>query len=151
VTPIRWTRVGWFVIVYGVLVVVYLAGLFGPGGERLSAASRNPEEFVPLAWMCPAWGDYFAFFGIPLLVLSVAVVVVKQRRRSNARRAGFAGQYTGTLLAILLPVGAVLSLVVLGFALSGARIYGRIAEDSRAMLTEGELSHYDLNVPLDAP
>ncbi|MBE9566284.1 MAG: hypothetical protein IMF16_06020, partial [Proteobacteria bacterium] len=142
VTSIRWTRVGWFVIVYGVLVVVYLAGLFGPGGKRLMAMSRNPEELVPLAWMCPAWGDYFAFLGIPLLVLSVAGVVVKQRRRSNARRAGFAGQYTGTLLAILLPVGAVLSLVVLGFALSGARIYGRHAEDCRAMLTEGELRHY---------
>jgi len=151
VRPIRWTRVGWFVIVYGVLVAVYVAGLFGPGGERLSVTSKTPGDLIPLWWVCPAWGDYFAFLGIPLLVLSVAVVVVRQRRRSDAHIAGFAGQYTPTLLAILLPVGAVLSLVVLGLALSGTRISGQQAEMCRAVMAVGEMSYYDLNVPLNTP
>ncbi|MDH4179395.1 MAG: hypothetical protein OEV33_02710, partial [Armatimonadota bacterium] len=113
--------------------------------------SKTPGDLMPLRSVCPAWGDYFALLGIPLLVLSVAVVVVRQRRRSDGHTAGFAGQYTATLLAILLPIGAVLSLAVLGCALSGARISAQQTEMCRAMLTEGEMSYYGLNIPLNTP
>lgn len=146
-----WPRVGWLLIVWGCLATVYLAGIFGPGGRRLSVRSQVPGELMPEGWTCPVWGDYFAVMGLPLLLLSVALVVLLHREwRPEERPVGMLEHYLGTSAAVLLPLAALACLVTIGFAASRARLGSHDAERHLAIMEEGELAHYGLTIPLES-
>jgi hypothetical protein len=148
---ISWPRTGWLLIVWGCLATVYLAGIFGPGGRRLRVTSQVPGELMPEGWTCPVWGDYFAVVGLPVLLLSVALVILFHRdRHPEARPAGMLEHYLGTSAAVLLPLAALACLVTISFATSRARLRSHDAERHRAIMEEGELAHYGLTIPLES-
>jgi hypothetical protein len=146
---VAWSPIGWILVIYGCLAVVYVVGLYGSRGQRVNLGSESPNSPTPVSWTCPAWGDYFAVIGVPLILLCVAAIVMLHRRRHpEVRREGPVRQYVGTAAAVLLPVSALLCLSTGGFTVAGAAATHRQADVQRAIMEQGELKYYDLTVPL---
>ena len=146
---IPWPRIGWVLIVWGCLATVYLAGILGPGGRRLSLTSRVPGKLMPEHWLWPAWGDYFAVIGLPALLVSVALIVLLHRdRHPEARPVGMLQHCVGTWAAILLPVSALVCLVTVGLTDTVASVCHHGAERDHAIMEQGELAYYGLTVAL---
>jgi hypothetical protein len=143
---IEWSAIGWVAVMWACLAVVYVVGLYGARGHRFGVTPDPPDAFsMPTWWTCPAWGDYFAAIGVPLILLSVAAVVVLHRgRHPEARRVGPVRQYVATAVAVLLPVSALICLSAVGFTVAGAAAIHRQADVHRAVMEQGELRCYAL-------
>jgi hypothetical protein len=62
-------------------------------------------------------------------------------------RAGPVGHYVGTLLAVLLPLAALLSLAVLALAVPSAQRRKRATAINQAVIYRGEIAYYGLKLP----
>jgi len=145
IAPVRFSRVGWVVILAAILAVVFGAGLLSPTSLAFRSSS-SPGDFLRyLGYPLPDWGDLFVSIGLPLILLAVLVIVVMRRQRGR----GFAealGQYVATLIAVLLPVAALFCVALVGLAAAGARESLRQAALDRPIVEQGEIRYYGLEV-----
>jgi hypothetical protein len=154
VRPIEWPPWGWLVVMAACLAVVFVVGLIWPGGSPCDKAFRemwarmgwDPRDLGPGLGERP-WGHYFMLIGLPAMLVSALIVVLLHRRRSRDLHAGPVGHYVGTLLAVLLPLAALLSLAVLALAVPSAQRRKTGAAISQAVIYRGEIAYYGIKLP----
>lgn len=147
VAPVRWTRLGWVVLLGGCLATVCIVGLLLPYGQPLRSRV-SPDDFLTYAgWTLPPWGEYFSVIGLPMILLVVlAVVGLHHRRHPEDRPVGPIGHYVGTVIAVFLPLAALFCLIHLSLAGAVAREAATRAVIAEAIMEQGELVYYGLGV-----
>ena len=115
------------------------------GGAAVSAGlsslieSRGAEGTV--------MGSPMLLVGVQLGAVSLgvaAVVWLLRRRHREIREISFPRQYTGTLLAVLLPLAALGCLLVVGVAGSAARNATKLTRNWVGEIYQGELEYHHL-------
>jgi hypothetical protein len=120
VQPVRYPRWAWALLVFACVGMAFLEGLLR-------------REYARMFYM----------MGLPLSLSVVLIVVAVHRRWARPGGAvGFVGHYLGTVLAVLLPVCALLSLATLGLTVHTARESATYAK----AIERGEMDHYGLRV-----
>jgi hypothetical protein len=151
--PIRWPRVGWVLaflgslgtaLGYGALIQMRWQDREWPraGSDRLFSVVAGP--------VVGALG--LAVVLLPVIALSVvgtlglAVVLIRRRRHAEARHVGPVRSYVGTLLAVLLPFAALLSLLCLGLAVFTTVCANNWAAAQREVAYQGEMQYLHLQL-----
>ncbi len=156
VIPIQWPAWRWVLVVALCSAVVFLVGLVWTGAQ-LSSHVRTIRELSGLFKELGVneyrvglgerpWGAYSVVIGLPAILISLFVIVVAYRHRLEEKRAGLMGYYLGTLLSLLLPLTAVLSLACLLLAVPTAQAAGILAERNQAIIERGEVAYYGLKL-----
>jgi len=133
--PITWARWKWGVFILGcgaVSVVIAVAG-----------APKEP----PVPW--PAMlAMVFPAVTIPGVIIGAFVVAVLVRRGvDRSQRPGFGRQYVGTLLAVMLPVTALLLVTAVALLANAGRGMDRAVEHQKVLIYHGELAYHGLKPP----
>ena len=146
IAPVRCSRLEWTVLLLVILAVVFGAGLLFPDSLALLYPSAT-DDYVPyFGWTLLPWGEVFVVLGLPLILTAVLVVVAVKRRHSDHRSVGPIAQYVATLIAVLMPLAALLCLLLVGFTAATAHDAARQVEINEAMVQQGEIKYYGLEV-----
>jgi len=155
VRQISWLRWGWLLIVFACLGAVAATGLVWSGEPlllRSSPAWQRLQELAqllgaespPVPWSLRPWGGYFVVIGLPLLAVTTLMgVLLHRRRHPEARGVGPLRQWLGTLLPLLVPLTALLSIGTLALAISSSVAARRQAEINRMIIYQGEVGYYE--------
>ncbi|MCJ7750692.1 MAG: hypothetical protein MUQ65_06310 [Armatimonadetes bacterium] len=91
------------------------------------------------------WGDFFALVGLPLFIVLTLLAALRYSRSRDARSsAGLAGLWVGAMLAVVLPLTALLGLGTVGAAYAAATAAERQATINQAIIDEGEVAYFGL-------
>ena len=145
-TPITWAEWKWGLVVLGCGAVPFARiMIYSHGRLWLPILPDLGEGYVAAT---PSWGRVFAIVGLPLLVVATAVVVWALRRRiAPSERPGYGRHYVGTLMAVLLPLTAVM---LAGCVIMSVPLVARAAAQAHrygTMVYRGEATYYGVKPP----
>ncbi len=130
--PVRFSRFAWVLVVcFALVVAVCVRFLFPP---------EHPNELDPLS------GEMYALLGLPLTMLLVLAIVIRQRLRVGRGSVGPVAQYVATLIAVLLPLAALLSLGMLGLGVAAASDWHSQTVANQRIVEQGEVRYYGLEL-----
>jgi hypothetical protein len=148
VAVIRWPTWGWITVTGVCAAVTFGIGAIwrgeAPSPEVALVASMARQLGVePAGHLADRpWGLYYALICLPLLLLATLAIVLLHHRRHPLPQRGFIGHYVGTVVLVLLPICAALSLATFSLVIPAARRAAIRLATSEKLIAQGEVSYF---------